>query len=285
MEESRKACFKCGIEKPLKKFPGDNSKKNGHKGTCKKCYNAHSKNKRAQRKNENVGEKSLAKKDIKENVKKPGKKFLDQLLQIHEKIKTGTLDEQDDPFLDRVADRGRKVSRKISHPPTNILKIAESRVFGPTTAENRISKIQSDLSLFLMQKKGISNIRILVCKDRDFLSNSLFIAKLPKEILLTDEEVQEFLANLRGEYEDKSISCIRFKFMKDTKLEPFWGGLLRVTKKFLKRQGCQLSENEFNMHGNNKYVVTISWAKIHSITIKDLEILRTELVGYMISMM
>ena len=178
-----KECYKCGENKLVEDFPIDKSKKDGRRNECKICRSEYVKNLNSH------------KKDLVEDNSKivQNKEIEEMQEELNNILRNSYYDEE---VVKVFCKKIGEIHNKIHFPPTNIFKIYELKIMKSSDFTSNIETIKYRLSLFLAMKRKKIAVDIEIVKGRKYQLNSELIVTLPQDILLSNEEVNEFRDSL-----------------------------------------------------------------------------------------
>jgi hypothetical protein len=259
MEDQHKLCNKCGVEKPFEEFPSDKSKKDGKRGECKECYRNYAKNARVARK---VDTKKPIASDV-EKFRLDVKNFAENFDKV---------EHLDEDFLKSFQEKAKKFYHEAKFPPTNIFKASVSYFSKNNLAVEATAIIQSKLSLFLFQKKKLSNINIVVKKSETYTRDNTLLVELPEEVKLSDGEIEEFFNSSVGV---EKITSVDFSSEKDISREIFY--IVDTTKKIISESLKQeIKYNDITIIIIDRNYITLKWAEQFAISSSARDLIKSE---------
>lgn len=209
MSEKSKICNQCGEDKEFCDFPGDTSKRDGCRSTCKLCYNTSRRKNKT--KKEKYGLDDVENKPLSSEIDILSKDFKDIHNEIFNKSLTPQMAKKNQEIIRDLWKKLENIAEKLSNPPTNEFTICECMLKSRSDTRNNIFNIRSSLCLFLVQKKGLFNMdgNIIIKKNEKYTRDRLLDIILPENILLTIEEIDEFL-NIMYTTEDNEQNISEF---------------------------------------------------------------------------
>lgn len=265
METSTKTCSKCGEEKNLSNFPKDKTKRDGCRANCKEC--------------DKVRYKLRAKVEIPLN---PSSDFTKRGISLYQNL--GRLNNDDIQFLKKtnISQEMLKMDNDLKNPPTNVFKILDVLLQGESTVVN-ISILKSKLSIFLMQEKNMFNVDFTIFIDDLFDMNRLLVVSLPETIMLSNDEINNFVQSFIKTQKDKfsSVNII----LDDVDISPFVKEIPHLIQDFLLTAGHNVNRETVSIYVHNFDNFTFSWSEKHSISKDILDTLKEKIIGFMIELL
>jgi hypothetical protein len=281
MEDQTKICYKCGEEKYFSDFPVDKSKKDGRKGECKDCRNAHLRFLREGKKTSLIpsAPAKLTFSPIPES-----EKFRKDSIEFFTKS-FGKTDDLNMEFVLKLSENAIKFHEELIYPPTNKFKVLDSKISGGGSFEINSSIIISKLSIFLIQKRNkiidVSGIKIII--DPKYDITGALIITLPDNILLSYREIEEFLISLTVKNIEKKKHQVEVK-IEDVNLRPFVFDFPNVVHDFLlKKCGYDVDFLYIKLVIRNIDSIIVEWPDEYSISESSIDLLQKNIFDYVLA--
>jgi len=269
MEEQIKICNNCGEEKSFDDFPNDKYRRDGKKSKCKECHNAHVRSLRG-------GKKSPV------SLVSEGDEFEKKLIEFVKTYKN--FSKFDTEFVSKIPENMEKFYEEARYPPTNEIEICGSSISGGGSFDVNVSIILSKLSLFLVQKRSllmnISEIKTL--KHAKYAKNNVIVIILPKNILLSHKEIEEFTDSLViAQIDKKNFVNIN---VEDVDLMPFLADFPSIIRNFLLKEcGYEIDKSSISLKIVDNENVIAKWPKRGAIDSREVETLQKNMLSHIIA--
>jgi hypothetical protein len=273
MEEQYKICLECGEEKSSNEFPADKRAKDGRRNKCSFCHNKYIR--------------SLRKIGVEENLVKSSTKFTSELDTFRREIKYFSdsfdkSDELDIDFISSFLEKAAKFHEIARFPPINKFNICDLGIEGGGPLFTNISIISSKLTIFFAMRKNITEVNIKILQDERYNKNHKLEIILPKDILLTRNEIKEFEDSLFPLSVKKGKNFIEIN-EDGVDLSPMTKEVPNLVRDIiLKNCGLEINPIKVKISYQNMDNITVKWEKKYLIDDDVIQKIKEEIYSYII---
>jgi hypothetical protein len=268
MEELFKNCNSCGERKNLAEFPVHKGYKDGHRGECKVCYN--------------IKQRDLRKKDIVDNKVVKEESEFDKLQKDLKNICLSlNKAEIGKDLVENIGNRILTVNKNALNPPTNSFLICEKSLKNCGSTEVNISKVRSELDLFLVNKKELMHITYPIALSNSYEMDCSLRITLPDDVKLTCEEIDEFRRSLISGPPQKVVWSTEL-CIEDIDVDQFGKEYQSLVCKFLSKFGLITSISSVYIQYPKYDRVKLLWPKKFAISEQNVIELKKYILEYII---
>jgi hypothetical protein len=236
MTEKTKECSKCGENLPLSNFHQDLHKKDGVRPDCKKCR-------------ETIKQNNVVKNEI--PVKKDNDPLTIKWANFKERFDQKKICDLDDS-IEILNSQIRDAYKEFYFPSTNQFIVAHNAIKGRGIYKQDIAIIKAAVNIYLSSKKEKTGVSIVIERDKRDKHNILYNVKLPDDMILTCEEIDELMYTITEEGPSQLFG--QFKIVVDDANIPF-KKMFDIIKKYLSDNHGETCKRNFKFEMQKKKMI------------------------------